>query len=60
MIKTVEGDFSIGSAKLALIVKEKPDGDKKRRIIVDHKRNGGNAKSTVPERPVLPRIIDAV
>ena len=27
---------------------------------MDHRRNGGNAKSTVPERPVFPRILDAV
>ncbi len=47
-------------ARMALIVKEKPDGGRKRRVIVDHKRNGGNDRATVPERPVLPRVVDAV
>ena len=47
-------------ARLALIVKEKADGSRKRRVIVDHKRNGGNDRATVPERPVLPRVIDAI
>lgn len=47
-------------ARLALIVKEKGDGKKERRIIVGHRRNGGNDKAKVPERPVLPLVIDAV
>ena len=55
-----------GPARLAIIVKEKeaaaPGQERKvkRRIIVDHKRNGGNDRARVPERPVLPRVIDAV
>ena len=59
-VKKFQGEKEGVPAKLALIVKEKPDGDKKRRIIIDHKRNGGNSQSTVPERPVLLRIADAV
>ena len=45
-------------SRLALIVKEKPDGSRKRRVIVDMLRSGGNARATCPERIVLPRIAD--
>lgn len=40
---------------MALIVKHKRDGSKKRRIIVDLRRSGANSRSLCPERIVLPR-----
>ena len=46
-------------SKLAIIVKEKVDGTVKRRVIVDLRRSGANAIARVPERPVLPRLMDA-
>ena len=46
-------------SRLGLIVKEKPTG-KKRRIIIDMRRSGGNLKMRLPERLVLPRPRDAV
>ena len=45
-------------SRLALIVKDKPDGSRKRRVIVDMRRSGGNDRATCPERIVLPRIAD--
>ncbi|CAE7468205.1 unnamed protein product [Symbiodinium sp. CCMP2592] len=45
-------------SKLGLIVKEKPDGSKKRRVIVDALRSGANAQAVCPERIVLPRQED--
>ena len=57
-----EVDESMGHgtiSRLGLIVKEKPTG-KKRRIIIDMRRSGGNSKMTLPERLVLPRPRDAV
>ena len=47
-------------SKLALLVKEKDDGSVKRRIIIDLLRSGGNARCRVPERTVLPRVVDVV
>eukprot|EP00435_Cladocopium_sp_Y103_P027534 s576_g6.t2 len=47
-------------SRLGLIVKEKPTGETKRRIVIDLKRSGGNDKSTLPEKLVLPRPRDAV
>ena len=47
-------------SKLGLIVKTKEDGSKKRRIIIDLRRSGGNNKAFLPERLVLPRPMDAV
>ena len=47
-------------SRLGLVVKEKPDNTKKLRIVIDLKRSGGNAKSELPERLVLPRPLDAV
>ena len=46
-------------SRLGLIVKEKPEGVK-RRIIIDLRRSGGNAKASLPEKLVLPRPRDAV
>ena len=42
-------------SKLGHIVKEKPDGSKKRRVIVDALRSGANSQAVCPERIVLPR-----
>ena len=47
-------------ARLAIIVKLKADGSAKRRIIVDMLRGGQNPRSKVPERPVLPRVVDVI
>ena len=46
--------------KLALILKQKPDGTTKRRIVIDLRRSGGNARAEVPDRIVLPRATDVV
>ena len=46
--------------KMAVIVKTKRDGTKKVRIVIDMRRSGANARSAVPERPVLPRPMDAI
>ena len=40
--------------------KIKQDGPKKLRIIVDLRRSGVTARTLTPQRPVLPRIGDAV
>eukprot|EP00435_Cladocopium_sp_Y103_P029157 s2227_g7.t1 len=45
-------------SRLALIVKDKPDGGVKRRVVVDLLRSGGNLRTHTPERIVLPRIVD--
>ena len=48
-------------SRLALIVvKAREDGSKKRRIIIDLRRSGGNQKSVLPEKLVLPRPKGAV
>ena len=49
----------IGS-RLGLIVKVKESGVKKRRVILDLRRSGGNAKATLPEKLILPRPKDAI
>jgi len=46
-------------SRLGLIIKEKPEGIK-RRIILDLRRSGGNRKSQLPEKLVLPRPRDAL
>ena len=46
-------------SKLGLIVKPKPDGGEKRRVIIDLRRSGGNDKAELPERLILPRPQDA-
>ena len=45
-------------SRLGLIVKDKPDGSKKRRVIVDARRSGANQRARCPERIVLPRPED--
>ena len=47
-------------SKLALLVKNKEDVSVKRRIIIDLLRSGGNARCKVPERIVLPRVVDVI
>ncbi|CAL1167184.1 unnamed protein product [Cladocopium goreaui] len=55
----VQSYFDKGTvSRLALILKEKPDGSMKRRVVVDLLRSGGNSRTTTPERIVLPRIVD--
>ena len=57
---TVAKEMSHGTiSKLGLIIKEKPEGVK-RRIILDLRRSGGNRKAVLPEKLVLPRPRDAV
>lgn len=58
--KEVEESMGHGTiSKLGLIVKEKPEGIK-RRIIIDLRRSGGNQKAVLPEKLTLPRPRDAV
>ena len=53
--------FGTGTiSKMALIQKVKDDGRIKNRVIVDMPRSGGNSRATVPERLVLPRVIDVL
>ena len=59
--KHISRRFKKGRAsRLAIIVKVKDDGTKKRRLIVDLKRSGRNALAYVAERVVPPRLGDAV
>ena len=58
--ETVTKEMSHGTiSKLGLIIKQKPEGVK-RRIILDLRRSGGNKKAKLPEKLVLPRPKDAV
>ena len=58
--ETVQKEMSHGTiSRLGLIVKQKPEGVK-RRIILDLRRSGGNRKAVLPEKLVLPRPRDAV
>ena len=45
-------------SRVALILKEKSDGSKKRRLVVDLRKSGGSALSKAPQRIVLPRVVD--
>ena len=47
-------------SKLGLILKTKEDGTLKKRLVIDLRRSGGNDKSRLPERLILPRIQDGV
>lgn len=47
-------------SKMALIQKTKDDGRVKNRVVVDLLRSGGNARAVVPERLVLPRVMDVL
>eukprot|EP00435_Cladocopium_sp_Y103_P001861 s2500_g1.t1 len=58
---TVRQEFPRGTiSKLAIIVKERPDKSKKRRLIIDLRRSGGNAKARLEEKLILPRAVDAI
>lgn len=60
-LKEAEREFSGGTvSRLGLVLKIKDDGQKKRRIVIDLRRSGGNAKSVLPEKLVLPRLTDGV
>lgn len=57
----VQRKFGSGTcSKMALIVKDRPGGGKKRRIVIDMKRSQGNVRCRVSERITLPRILDLV
>lgn len=43
-----------------MILKPKPDGSVKKRIVIDMLRSGGNGRAEVPERIVLPRVSDVL
>ena len=47
-------------SKMALVIKAKESGEVKRRVVIDLRRSGGNSKSRLPEKLVLPRVVDAV
>ena len=47
-------------SRLGLILKQKPGGGVKRRIILDLRRSGGNRKAHLPEKLVLPRPAEAL
>ena len=56
-----EAEVAFGRPALSrpgLIIKDKLDGTKKRRIIVDARRSGANHRARCPERIVLPRPED--
>ena len=56
--KVVKAEMGHGTiSRLGLIIKEKPEGVK-RRIILDLRRSGGNKKATLPEKIILPRSRD--
>ena len=56
--RIVEDEMGHGTiSRLGLIIKEKPEGIK-RRIILDLRRSGGNRKAILPEKLVLPRPRD--
>lgn len=47
-------------SRLGLVLKEKEGGEKKRRVVIDLRRSGGNSKSSLPEKLVLPRPVDVM
>lgn len=47
-------------SKLGMVVKTKDSGEVKRRIVIDLRRSGGNSKSKLPEKLVLPRLVDFI
>lgn len=53
--------FSRGTvSKLVIIVKTRASGSKKRRLIIDLRRSGGNSKAKLKEKIILPKAMDAV
>ena len=60
-LEEAQRDFPNGTtSRLGLVTKVKEGGEIKRRIVIDLRRSGGNQKSHLPERLVLPRALDAV
>ena len=60
-LEEVRRRFPEGTAsRLALILKQKPDGSTKRRIVIDMKGSKGNERAPIRERIVLPRAQDIV
>ena len=47
-------------SRLGLVLKVKENGERKRRVVIDLRRSGGNSKSKLPERLVLPRPCDVI
>ena len=47
-------------SRLGLVLKVKESGEKKRRVVIDLRRSGGNSKSSLPEKLVLPRPVDVM
>eukprot|EP00438_Fugacium_kawagutii_P033982 Skav228940 [mRNA] locus=scaffold2181:359534:359893:- [translate_table: standard] len=47
-------------SRLGLVLKTKDTGEIKRRIVIDLRRSGGNAKSVLPEKLILPRVVDVI
>ena len=60
-LEEAQRDFPNGTtSRLGLVTKVKEGGEIKRRIVIDLRRSGGNQKSHLPERLVLPRALDAI
>lgn len=60
-LEWLKGGFSSGTiSRMGLIQKIKDDGRVKNRVLVDMLRSGGNARSSVPERLILPRVQDVL
>ncbi len=57
--KMLKGPKGGTVSRPGLIVKVKDTGEVKRRITIDLRRSGGNSKSTLPEKLILPRPVDA-
>ena len=49
---------SVFPAPMGTISKQKEDGSYKHRVVQDQRRNGVNAAVKLPERQVLPRVVD--
>ena len=47
-------------SRLGMVVKKKESGEIKRRIAIDLRRSGGNYKSKLPEKLILPRLVDFI
>ena len=53
-------DDEVVVSKLAAILKTRPDGTLKTRLVVDYRRSGVNSFVMANERVVLPRLRDAL
>ena len=58
--REAEGIPMLTTSRMALIIKEREDGSRKRRLIIDMRRSGLNARARVPQRVVLPRLRDVM